>query len=569
MAPIKLFTRDVMLNTKIRLGKILLQSGAITTDDLALALKRQDETGGRLGCALVSAGLITEERMIEALSEQLKIPVIDMALIHPSLDLLRKIPESAARNYVLMPVEQSNGCVHVAMADPLNLAAVDELAAMLLCNIDVSIAAESQIMATIDHYYGVLNYQDKAMRFAFTDPRAYGLQNEIIDNSEDVAPIAGLLEAIIRQATRDRASDIHIEPGEKNLRIRFRIDGVMFDTDSPTKNVESALVSRIKVIANMDISDTRIPQEGRFKMTVDSKKLEFRVSSFPTIYGESVVMRMLEMDSVLMKFEQTGLEGGTMEDFRESVTMRRGMVIVTGPTGSGKTTTLYAALGMINSTDKTIVTIEDPVEYRLKLIRQTQVNPKAGLTFAVGLRSMLRQDPDVIMVGEIRDSETAMIATRAAMTGHLVMSTMHTVDAVGVIERLEDLGVAPGVIASTLSGVLGQRLVRKVCPSCKNEAKTAPAERGYLRAAEKSIAYGRRKCAKCKNSGYFGRIGIFEHLKVDREIKELIASRARPIAIRTYAVKSGLLTTMRTDGQNKVKRRITTKEELDRSYLEE
>jgi len=558
-----------MLDTKIRLGKILLQSGAITANDLALALKRQDETGGRLGGVLTSAGLITEERMIAALSEQLKIPVIDMGLIHPPLELLRKIPESSARNYVLIPVEQSNGRVHVAMADPLDLAAVDELATMLSCDIDVSIATESQIMDTIDHYYGVLNYQDKAMRFAFTNTRATGLQNEIIDNSSHVAPIAGLLEAIIRQAIRDRASDIHIEPGEKNLRIRFRIDGVMFDSDSPSKNVESALVSRIKVIANMDISDTRIPQEGRFKMTVDSRKLEFRVSSFPTIYGESVVMRMLDMDSVLMELEQTGLEGATMEDFRESVTMRRGVVIVTGPTGSGKTTTLYVALGMINSTDKTIVTIEDPVEYRLKLIRQTQVNPKAGLTFAVGLRSVLRQDPDVIMVGEIRDSETAMISTRAAMTGHLVMSTMHTVDAVSVIERLEELGVVPGVIASTLSGVLGQRLVRKICPSCKSEAKPHSIDRGYLRAAEKPVAYGRRKCAMCKNSGYFGRIGIFEYLKVDREIKELIASRARPTAIRKYAVESGLLTSMRTDGEDKVKRRITTKEELDRVALEE
>ncbi|VAX14700.1 Type IV fimbrial assembly, ATPase PilB, partial [hydrothermal vent metagenome] len=321
--------------------------------------------------------------------------------------------------------------------------------------------------------------------------------------------------------------------------------------------------------SKIDIAETRVPQDGRFRMKIDGKNLEFRVSTFPTIYGESIVLRILNRENIMMGLEETGLCGETLDDFKKSILKRQGIIIVTGPTGSGKTTTLYSCLNMLNSPEKTIVTIEDPVEYRLRYVRQTQINPKGGLTFARGLRSILRQDPDVIMVGEIRDAETAQIATRAAMTGHLVLSTMHTGASIDVIARLKDLGMETCLIVSTLKGVLAQRLVRKICAKCgtKNSGLDTQLS-GLPMAAEKTAAYGQSECVRCKSSGYFGRIGIFEFLRIDDQIQDMVVKGERPSSIRRFALQSGLLTTMRDDGLSKVKSGVTTLEEVEKATCE-
>lgn len=543
---------------KKRLGDILVQSGAITNESLNAALHEHLSTGAKLGHVIVAQGFMTQERMLSVLSGQLKIPVIDMELMSISEDLLRQIPESMARKHLIFPVSHQNGSIQLAMSDPLNLSVIDEVASKLSLNIEPAIATESGILRAIDSHYGILSSIDEAMlslgsheRVQDTEQQSYGFQAQ--QNASP--PIARLVEAIIRQGVADRASDIHIEPEERSLRVRYRIDGVMFEGPSPEKKLESAIISRIKIMSKIDIAETRVPQDGRFMLDIDRQSLEFRVSTFPTIYVESVVLRILNKESILLGLEETGMTGKTLADFKMSLSYRQGIIIVTGPTGSGKTTTLYSCLNIINSPEKTIVTIEDPVEYRLKYVRQTQVNPKGGLTFARGLRSILRQDPDVIMVGEIRDNETAEIATRAAMTGHLVFSTMHTDNAVDVIARLNNLGIEQCLIASTLKGVLAQRLVRKICAHCGSKENGA----GH------SKTYETKACPKCKSSGYSGRTGIFEFLKINDQVQELIAKREIASSIGKAAYESGLMSKMRDDGLCKVEAGITTIEEVNRN----
>lgn len=534
------------------LGELLTRSGVISERQLKEALKEQGRTGARLGKAIVSLGYVTDEEVTEALSRQLGAPYVDLEGANPPPELLGKIPESLARRHLFFPLERKNGMVRIAMADPLDLSAVDELAAKLSCGVEVVISTERRIMRAIDQCYGMLGPEDGTRISRVSDKvEVYGA--DAADNSAgEKAPISKLVESVIRRGVSGRASDIHIEPREENLSVRYRVDGTMFTAPSPPKSLTGAIVSRVKIMAGLDIAESRIPQDGGFWLSLNGERLEFRVSTFPTIYGESVVIRILNRSDMLMGLEDTGLRGGALARFKDSLARKWGMVIVTGPTGSGKTTTLYAALCEISSSEKTIITIEDPVEYRLENVRQTQVNQKAGLTFATGLRSMLRQDPDVIMVGEIRDAETARIAVQAAATGHLVLTTTHTTDSASAVTRLMDLGIEPYQIASTLSGVLAQRLVRRVCGGCGGDGK-----RG-----------GPRGCSNCRDSGYKGRVGIFEFLAADEDLKGLITSRAPLSTMRDMARERQGMETMREDGLTKAKEGVTTFDEVDKAVGE-
>jgi type IV pilus assembly protein PilB len=462
------------IRQKLKLGDVLVQAGAITSDQLNQALAKQQAKKIPLGQALVELGFITEEKFLTSLASQLKIPYLDMQGVKISQEAIRKVQESVARKHKVIPIDIENGSLKLAMTDPLNIFAVDEVTIQSGMDVITVLAAESDIERAIQEQYGVAASIKAAVK-------SLGVQEEkkeeaaafisgdagpaTIDATE--APVAKLVEMILKQALDDGASDIHIEPTEDSLSIRYRIDGVLFEATKPPKSVESALISRIKVLAKMDIAETRAPQDGGFSARLGPKEIELRVSTCPTIYGENMVLRILDKSKLLVDLQGSGLIGRSLEKYHELLDKPYGVILVTGPTGSGKTTTLYGSLAKLNSPTRNIKTIEDPVEYRLEGIRQTQVNPKANITFATGLRSLMRQDPDIIMVGEIRDTETAEIAIQAALTGHLVLSTLHTNDTPGALSRLSDLKIEPFLLASSIVGVLAQRLVRKICTQCK------------------------------------------------------------------------------------------------------
>lgn len=512
---------------KTRLGDFLLQNGTITGTQLDTALLEQKRSGARLGQVFTSLGYVTDDTIADTLACQLGIAVADFTATSPSAKLLGLAPETFARKHSLCPIgiDDETGAVFVAMSDPLDLFAMDELSARFPSEVMPLISTEKRIRNAIDHYYTVL-----------------------VDESS--VPVAKLVESIIVRGVEERASDIHIEPTADRLLVRYRIDGIMVSAPTPQKDYAQAITSRIKIMAKLDIAESRMPQDGGFELIVSGRKMEFRVSTFPTIYGESVVMRILSGSDTFLSLGEIGLGGVTLCDFKKATQGRAGIVIVTGPTGSGKTTTLYAVLAEMSSPEKTVVTIEDPVEYRLDYVRQTQVSPKGGLSFSKGLRSILRQDPDIIMVGEIRDHETATIATQAAMTGHLVLTTLHTEDTASVCTRLLDLGVEPYKIASTFIGALAQRLVRRVCEKCHGEKSDIG------------------QCRHCRRSGYHGRTGLFEFLAPDEKIKELIMSRSPVSTIRKHAYNVMGMESMRDDGLKKVALGVTTIDEVDRALPE-
>lgn len=564
---------------KKRLGDLLVQSGVISEDELGVALAEQKSTGKRLGKAIIDLGLLKEEEMIEVLADQLKISYVDLQEVEINLDLLKLIPENLARKHTLIPIEKNNGVVKVAMADPLNVFAMDEIAIKMGMEVQPAIGTENQILAAIQQYYGVTTSIYDAMR-TFGDVEDQGpagtATQEALDQARDAltmapeaAPIAKLVDVIIAQAVQDKASDIHIEPDETKTRVRYRIDGILFEATAPPKKLESAIISRVKIMSKMDIAETRTPQDGRFQVQVGNRDVEFRVSTFPTIYGENVVIRILNPQETMMKIGDVGLSDTLIPKFQEVLAKPHGMTVVTGPTGSGKTTTLYASLNELNTPDKNILTIEDPVEFRLEYIRQAQVNVKAGLTFAAGLRAMLRQDPDIIMIGEIRDLETAEIAVQSAMTGHMVLSTMHTNDAPSAVVRLIDLGIEPFLISSSVAGVIAQRLVRKICSKCKERVPPDDVTIEFKNIPpEKVVLYHGTGCLNCKKSGYLGRIGIFELLILDEEMKRMVIERQGSFEIKRYAVSQGMRT-IREDGLIKALKGITSLEEIKRVSFED
>ncbi len=563
------------IREKLKLGDVLIKAGAITEKQLMEALADQKKTGVQLGKILLQKHYLTEDKLLESLSKQLGVPILDLQDVNASQEALNKVKENVARRHKVLPIGIKNGRLQLAMANPLNLFAIDQVTIQAGMEIDVMITSEADIDRGIQEYYGVAaSIQAAVKSLGLADMRREQAKATVqtgptaAAGPDADAPVARLVEVIIKQALDDNASDIHIEPGENALRIRYRIDGVLFEATNPPKSVESALISRIKVMANMDIAETRAPQDGGFSMKVSGKEIEMRVSACPTIWGENVVLRILDRSKLLLQLDDLGLMNKGREKFQSMIKNPYGVILVTGPTGSGKTTTLYAALTQLNKPNVNIKTIEDPVEYRLDGIRQTQVNPKANITFSTGLRSLMRQDPDIMMVGEIRDQETSEIAIQAALTGHLVFSTLHTNDAPGALSRLGDLGIEPFLLASSITGVLAQRLVRKICKHCKQNYEASPEELTRLYPGEERdeplTLYRGQGCRACRKSGYSGRLGIFEALVVNDAIRELILQKAPPMAIREKAITTQGMETLRDDGISKVLAGTTTLDELDR-----
>jgi len=560
-----------MQREKRRLGDILIQAGMITPDQLAAAIEVQKQTKDRLGKVLIQLGFISEENLIKTLAHQLKINYVNLKEEKLDPSLAQLIPDKVARRHMVVPLARMGQVLMVAMADPLNIFALDDLAFKTGLEIEPVIASEKDILFALDQVYGT-SLVDR-IESTGEDLQSYTApeeEKEEIGVGEetgiDEGPISQLVNLIVSEAVKERASDIHLEPDEKALRIRYRVDGLLRETTSLGPRFIAPVISRIKIMSKLDISEKRYPQDGRFKFTMDQKVIDARVSTFPTIYGENVVIRLLDQSSILLGLEDLGFLPSDLEKVLYLIQKPYGFILVTGPTGSGKTTTLYAILNRINSPEKHIVTLEDPVEYRLEMIRQCQINLKAGLTFAVGLRSILRQDPDGIMVGEIRDFETAEIAIQSALTGHLVLSTLHTNDAPSTLIRLMNMGVDPFLISSSVEGVIAQRLLRLICPNCKEPYSATEEEKRELGLPEKEevLLHRGKGCPFCRGTGYKGRLGIFEILIVDRELKEMILKRAGQRDIEDHARRRQQMKSLREDGIAKVLKGITTVEELNR-----
>ena len=572
-----------MVEEKKSFGDFLVGLGVITADQFKKASQGQKQKGERLEQAIVRLGYAKEELALQCLADYFNLPYVDLDTYLIDEKIVKTISEELARRHTLIPLFKIGNALTVAMTNPLNLLALDEVRNKVKTDVEIAISTEKKIKKAIEQHYGAtaatlentLHHLMKGNRVGspqessdYKKSHELALKDLPTGPMED-APAARMLDLVMIQAIRDRASDIHFEPDEKALRVRFRIDGFLYESLTLPKPIHPALTSRIKILAEMDIAETRLPQDGNFNVKLEKRGFEIRVSTFPTIYGENVVLRILDQTSTLFKLEDLGFSEEVLNHFKQLVRKSSGIILVTGPTGSGKTTTLYALLNMINSKDKNIITIEDPVEYRLALIRQTQINPKAGINFATGLRSILRQDRDIIMIGEIRDLETSEIAMQAALTGHLVLSTLHTNDAPEAINRLVDIGVEPYLISSSVIGVLAQRLVRIICPDCKVSYQVDPKVMNDLgeevtKSKEPLTFYRGKGCKNCKQSGYWGRSGIYELLLVNEEIKKLISERASTQVIRDVAKKTAGLIPLRVDGLKKVLKGITTLDEVDR-----
>jgi len=572
-----------MAEEKKSFGDFLVGLGVITTDQLKKASQEQKQRGERLEQTLVRLGYAKEELILQCLADYFNLPYVDLDTYLIDEKIAKTIPEEMARRHTLIPLFKIGNTLTVAMTNPLNLLALDEVRNKVKTDVEIAISTEKKIKKAIEQHYGAAASTLESTLQQFVkgnmtgtpqEPSDYKKTHELVMKDLPTGPMedasaARMLDLVMIQAIRDRASDIHFEPDEKALRVRSRIDGFLYESLTLPKPIQPALTSRIKILAEMDIAETRLPQDGNFNVKLERRGFEIRVSTFPTIYGENVVLRVLDQTSPLIKLEDLGFSEEMLNQFKQLVRKTNGIILVTGPTGSGKTTTLYALLNMINSKEKNIITIEDPVEYRLALIRQTQINPKAGITFATGLRSILRQDPDIIMIGEIRDLETSEIAMQAALTGHLVLSTLHTNDAPEAISRLVDIGVEPYLISSSVIGVLAQRLVRTLCPDCKTPYQVDPTVMSELGETVSSLKepltlYQKKGCKNCKQSGYRGRTGIYELFLVNEEIKKLISERASTQVIREVAKKTAGMVLLRVDGLKKVLKGITTLDEVDR-----
>lgn len=552
----------------------LVEQGLITPEQLKEAKEEKSKTGLALRKILVKRDMIKEEAMVKFLSEKLNIPYVTLSNYIIDQAMIELVPEEMARRYQVVPLFRIANIFTIAMVDPLNLIAIDEISLKTGLTIEPVIATEKDIKNGIAQYYGITGSVDDLIKSISeteltTLEEAGEIDIKMLHDIIERAPIIKLVNLLIMRAIKDNASDIHIEPDASMLRIRMRIDGVLHEENQIPKILEAAIVSRIKILANMDIAERRIPQDGRFQVKMGDHPIDLRISTIPTIFGENVVLRLLDPESSLLLsgLESLGFLESILETYRRLIYRPYGIILVTGPTGSGKTTTLYASLNTINSIEKNIITIEDPVEYQLPLVRQIQINPKAGITFANGLRSILRQDPDVIMVGEIRDLETAEIAIQSALTGHLVFSTLHTNDAPGSITRLLDMGVEPFLVASSIIGIVAQRLVRTICPSCRETYHPSAkflAELGMEKEADKITFYRGKGCSGCRNTGYKGRTAIFELMIPDEKSRHLIISKATSGDIRASIKETQGMKTLREEGVEKVKAYLTTVEEVIR-----
>ncbi len=563
---------------KSSLPEILLRETPLTEAELTEALDIQREKSGKLKEILLKLNYLKEEDFLKALSKWLSIPYLTELFpseINP--ELINKVPINFAKKYEVLPISKDGEEVTVATSDPLNTFPLDDLGLLLKCRVQPAIATSQLILTTINQVYD--RARDDAEQM-MDDLNEHSLDTVagVLEEPEDLldvtdeAPIIKLVNSLLFRAVKERASDIHIEPFEKDLSVRFRVDGVLHEVIRPPKRIQSSITSRVKIMGGLNIAEKRLPQDGRIRLKIAGKDIDIRLSTVPTSFGERVVMRLLDRSSILLGLNEIGLLGDKLDRMERLIQRSNGIILVTGPTGSGKTTTLYAALSRINSPDKNIITIEDPVEYQLKGIGQIHVNPKIDLTFANGLRSILRQDPDVIMVGEIRDTETAGIAIHASLTGHLVLSTLHTNDAPGAITRLIDMRIEPFLVSSSVVAIIAQRLIRLICPNCREEITPTKAELSELGLKREEIkgktVFRGKGCSHCMGTGYRGRTGIYELLLVDDSIRSLILSNADSNTIKREAIKRGMHT-LRIDGSRKVFEGKTTIEEILRVTQEE
>jgi len=570
----------------LRIGEMLLKAGLITEKDLEEALKRQKETGKRLGSTLVEMGVIDEKTLVKFLAKQLGVPPVDLSTLKTiPEDVLSLVPPETAYRYQVLPLARKGNVLFLAMVDPTNIIAIDEIRFSTGLEISPAIALESALNEALRKFYPQMETIIKEVKkeeekdeikvavedFEFIEGEIEEEKVEDLKKLGEDTTITKIVNHIIFQAVKIGASDIHIEPYERTLRIRYRIDGVLQEVMNPPYHMKAGIVSKIKLLSDMDIAERRKPQDGRINMRIDNRVIDFRVSVIPTVYGEKVVMRILDKSGLQLDLTKLGFEEEDLKKFEKAIRSPYGIILVTGPTGSGKTTTLYSALSTINTPDRQIITVEDPVEYNIEGINQVQVNREVGLDFAEALRAFLRQSPDVILVGEIRDHETAEIAIRAALTGHLVFSTIHTNDAPTTIDRLVDLGIKPYLIASGVILIQAQRLVRKICRNCIEETtydEKIIKELGVPDELLKDIKfYKGRGCEKCGRTGYKGRIGIFEVMPITPSLRELILKGASSDEIREKAREEGMHT-LREDGIIKIKKGITTVEEVLRITTE-
>ncbi len=528
----------------LRIGDVLVKAGRISDEQLKMALAKQKEEGKKLGEILIQEKLITESDLNAIISAQLEVPFVNLSSLEIDPKAPKFITQSLARNHNVIPIAMEGGRLVLATADPLDQFAIDDVRIQTGIEVQLCIANKSDISGAINRFYDDQEEADKAIKeFAESNSMMnIDLQAETVTEDDDVlnSPMVRLVNTIINQAVRRGVSDIHIEPFEDRVRVRYRIDGELIEAMTSTRETLLAIVARVKIIGNMDISERRKPQDGRLETVIYGKNIDMRISILPTVYGEKVVIRLLDRSSLLVNFDDLNFSEKNAELVKELLKVPEGTILVTGPTGSGKTTTLYTILRMLNTIDTNIITVEDPVEYRIDGINQTQVNEKSGLTFATALRAILRQDPDIIMVGEIRDEETAQIAIRASITGHVVLSTLHTNDTASTITRLVDMGIENYLASSAISGVIAQRLVKKICPTCKVEHETTPEEMNILGVVEPVIIYQGKGCNNCSRTGYRGRTAIHEVLAVTSDIRDLINDSASADAIKDRAVKMGM-----------------------------
>ncbi|MBU2541030.1 MAG: GspE/PulE family protein [Candidatus Omnitrophica bacterium] len=539
-----------------------------------LSLKKQKDSS--IKDILINEGFISNKELLAVLSEEFRLPPLDLSKYKIDAEIIKIIPERLARQHHLICVSQIGSTITVAMSDPLNIFALDDLRILTKKEIDPVISTESDINKAIEKYYcgdvvaisSLLDEGDKTAEVLSVDGEQSNI-SAVIEESQK-APIVKVVDLIIAEALYKRASDIHVEPAEEGLRVRYRIDGNLYDTLTLPKSNQNAILARLKIMSGLDITESRLPQDGRFKIRLESKEIDFRVSALPTTFGQKFVLRALDKSSLSMGLDKLGFFPERLALFKQAIAKPYGMILVTGPTGSGKSTTLYSILNRLNTMEKNIITVEDPVEYQIEGITQIHVKPEIGLTFAAGLRSILRQSPDIIMIGEIRDSETADIAVRASLIGQLVFSTLHTNDAAGAITRLIDMGVEPFLVASSIIMTCAQRLCRKICNACKEpvEIPDSILKKLTLRPTKTDTFYAGRGCNHCNNTGYFGRLAALEVLMIDDNICRMILKKSSSDQIKEYAIKNNGMQTIWDDMMRKLKMGATTYEEVLRVAID-
>jgi type IV pilus assembly protein PilB len=548
-----------------QLGEILLEGGHVTQEQLATAIEEQRRLGRSLGRVLVDLGALTEGQLVAALATQIGLQFVDLSDYPVDGSAVSRVTDVVCRRHSVLPIGYDEGRLVVAMADPANVFALDDIRSVTGMEVKPVVATKADVLQAINRYHrGEAELDDltMAMDAGLPEPEDLSSVREIVED----APIVKFVNLLITQAIQDRASDVHIEPTERDLRVRFRIDGVLHEIMRSPKTIQSGVISRLKIMAEIDIAERRIPQDGRMSVNSNGKKIDLRVATLPTVWGEKVVMRILDNSTAMLTLSDLGFADGNYGVYSRSFTKPYGMILVTGPTGSGKSTTLYATLNIVSRPEVNVITVEDPVEYRLPGINQVQTNAKAGLTFAAALRSILRSDPDIVLLGEIRDHETAQIAIEAALTGHLVLSTLHTNDAPSAITRLTEMGIEPFLVGSALDCVLAQRLARKLCEKCKEAyvpTREMMLESRFAWSADEQLPtlYRPVGCSACSKTGYKGRLALHEVMAVSEDIERMAVERASALAIGTVARQQGMIT-LRDDGLAKVRAGLTSVEEI-------